>query len=165
MSWCRCSEEKHGEERAVYGVITSPFGQGSPHWEGDARAKLWLRANMLNWKMETWHKETGRAKTLKESTPWVCAEQQGGGQSVWSEWVVCGGDAIPEVLQRDRIREEPGEWAISPLWLWLRGSYIDGGGFCTVMLWSDLKKNLIMENCIFKSRPLWRYNKPNVGLQ
>lgn len=38
------------------------------------------------WKMETWHKETGRAKTLKrEHTLGVC-EQQGGGQS-GMKWV------------------------------------------------------------------------------
>lgn len=111
------------------------------------------------WKMKMWHKgnRTGKDPEMRVCLGCVQAIRR---RSEWyeSEWVRVWWRCDSRGCQGDQIRKSLVSWpSASPLWLWLRGSYIAGGGFCTVMLWSDFfyfkQKHLIMKNCMFKSRP------------
>ena len=69
------------------GLFGFDYDQGSLHWTGDVRAKIWLRQSMLNLKNEdVTQREQEVQRPWNESMPWMCASNKEEVRVIW-EWV------------------------------------------------------------------------------
>ena len=95
-SWASLGAQLVMRRGQFMGLFYFDFGQGSLHWKGDVRAKIWLRQNMLNLKNEdVTQREQDGQRPWNESMPWMCASSKKEVRVIW-KWVSGGGDEIPE---------------------------------------------------------------------